>query len=138
MNDINERHKIGKIGELLVQLRLLSYNIQAAPPIYDSGNDLIAVNGEFFRAVQVKTESHDKKTWSLPIKGKRYHVLALVKLAQNWKLNESKIYLLANNEAGNSSSDEHESPLPVKLRDMLDDTYLIENRHEIFTPKNWK
>ena len=54
-NPITERVKIGTIGELLVQLRLLQYDVQAAPPIKDSGNDLIAVKGEAFRGVQVKT-----------------------------------------------------------------------------------
>ena len=44
-NPIPKNMKTGTIGELLVQLRLLQYNVQAAPPIKDSGNDLIAIKG---------------------------------------------------------------------------------------------
>ena len=50
-NPISARIKIGTIGELLVQLRLLLYQVQAAHPIKDSGNDLIAVKGEVSRAI---------------------------------------------------------------------------------------
>lgn len=32
----------GTLGELLVQFRLLQFDIQAAPPLKDSGNDLVA------------------------------------------------------------------------------------------------
>ncbi len=41
MNPISEEIKIGTIGEILVQLRLLQYEVQAAPALKDSGNDLI-------------------------------------------------------------------------------------------------
>jgi hypothetical protein len=40
---------------LLVQLRLLEYDVQAAPPVKDTGNDLIAIRGRVFNAIQVKT-----------------------------------------------------------------------------------
>jgi hypothetical protein len=56
-NPISDQLKTGTIGELLVQLRLLQYCVQAAPPIKDSGNDLIAVRGEEFRGIQVKTST---------------------------------------------------------------------------------
>lgn len=55
MNQITVQVKIGTIGELLVTLRLLQYGVQAAPPLKDSGNDLIAVRGMRFSAIQVKT-----------------------------------------------------------------------------------
>ena len=59
-NPISSAIKIGTIGELLVQLRLLEYGIQASPPIKDSGNDLLAVKGRQFRFVQVKTTTKGK------------------------------------------------------------------------------
>jgi hypothetical protein len=46
MNPVDDDAVIGKIGEMLVQLRLLLHSIQAAPPILDSGNDLIALKAE--------------------------------------------------------------------------------------------
>ena len=60
MNPISEEIKIGTIGEILVQLRLLQYNVQSAPALKDSGNDLIAVRGEIFKAIQVKTSTKEK------------------------------------------------------------------------------
>ena len=53
MNKITDRIQTGTVGELLVQIRLLQFGVQAAPPIKDSGNDLIAVNDREFRAVSV-------------------------------------------------------------------------------------
>lgn len=44
MNQVTDKIMTGTIGELLVQIRLLQFGVQAAPPIKDSGNDLIAVN----------------------------------------------------------------------------------------------
>ena len=55
MNRVTDKILTGTIGELLVQVRLLQYGVQASPPIKDSGNDLIAVNGDAFRAVAVRT-----------------------------------------------------------------------------------
>jgi hypothetical protein len=94
-NKITDNLKTGTLGELLVQLRLLQFNVQAAPPIKDSGNDLIAVRGEIFRSIQVKTTTsgHFPKR-KLP---KHYHIVALVKLAANdaeLLLDESEIYLV--------------------------------------------
>ena len=43
------------MGELLAQVYLLAHGVQAAPPIRDSGNDLIACRKGQFRALQVKT-----------------------------------------------------------------------------------
>jgi len=54
-NPISDKIKTGTVGELLVQIRFLQYDVQAAPPLKDSGNDLIAICGEVFRGVQVKT-----------------------------------------------------------------------------------
>lgn len=54
-NPITTKLETGTIGELLIQLRLLEYGIQAAPPIKDTGNDLIAIRGKVVKFVQVKT-----------------------------------------------------------------------------------
>jgi hypothetical protein len=53
MNPLDGRMVTCTVGELLVQLRLLEYDVQAAPPLKDSGNDLIAIRGGQFRAIQV-------------------------------------------------------------------------------------
>lgn len=44
-NPLPKTTYIGTVGELLVQLRLLEFGVQSAPPIRDSGNDLIAIKG---------------------------------------------------------------------------------------------
>ncbi|MFX0037454.1 MAG: hypothetical protein ACFE9I_17665 [Candidatus Hermodarchaeota archaeon] len=98
MNPISKEIKIGTIGEILVQLRLLQYNVQAAPALKDSGNDLIAVKGDIFRAIQVKTSTKDK--FNLKDLHK-YHILALVKLVgenDSIYLDQSKIFLLQESE----------------------------------------
>ncbi len=94
-NSITDRIKIGTVGELLVQTRLLQFDVQAAPPIKDSGNDLIAVRGEAFRGIQVKTTAGDRVCErNLP---QHYHVLALVYLSANDEelfLDKSEVYLV--------------------------------------------
>ncbi len=78
MNPIDENLKTGTLGELLVQLRFLQYGVQAAPPLKDSGNDLIAIRGNVMRAIQVKTTTTERfDCRGLP---EMYHVLALVQL----------------------------------------------------------
>jgi len=79
MNPIRVGTKIGIIGEILVQLRFLQYDIQAAPALKDSGNDLIAVKGDIFKAVQVKTTTKNNFIFK-DLSKKKYHILALVKL----------------------------------------------------------
>lgn len=92
---ISEKVKIGTVGKLLVQTRLLQYGVQAAPPLKDTGNDLIAVCGESFRGVQVKTAAAGKIQWNnLP---EHYHILALVDLereGENIYLDASSVYLV--------------------------------------------
>ena len=69
----------GTLGELLVQIQLLQYGVQAAPPLKDSGNDLVALKGNVIRTIQVKTTKKDRVVpW--PAKHKRYHLLAVVRL----------------------------------------------------------
>jgi len=94
-NPITAETITGTIGELLVQLRLLQYGVQAAPPLKDSGNDLIAVRGEAFRAIQVKTTTTGRFSRSdLP---EIYHILAIVHLIvkdQNLLLDSSSVFLI--------------------------------------------
>jgi hypothetical protein len=95
MNQITNKIQTGTIGEMLVQIRLLQYGVQAAPPIKDSGNDLIAVNGQVFRAVSVRTTTTGR--YSKPPAERLYHVLAVVHLAGDDRaifLDESGIFLL--------------------------------------------
>lgn len=101
-NPISENIRIGTVGELLVQIRLLQFGVQAAPPLKDSGNDLIAVRGESFRGVQVKTTARGNLHWNnLPT---HYHILALVDLAgedENIYLDASSVYLVPRSEVPN-------------------------------------
>ena len=100
MNPLEDSAITGSIGELLIQIRLMQYDIQVASPTDDSGNDLIAVRGEVFRALQVKTTRkppfRPPKPASLP---GRYHILALVYLhitdqPEQVRLDECLIFLL--------------------------------------------
>jgi len=60
MNSISDRVATETIGEILVQLRLLQYGVQATLPIKVSGNDLIVVNGRTFRAISVRTTTNGR------------------------------------------------------------------------------
>lgn len=105
MNRITDRMKIGTVGELLVQLRLLEHDIQAAPPIKDSGNDLIAIKGELFKAIQVKTVTGS--VYNKPPAEKKYHILAVVHLVDDETrihLDESSIFLIPKNQVETLSS----------------------------------
>ena len=95
MNRISPELLKGTIGELLVQLRLLQFGVQAAAPIKDSGNDLIAVRRSVFQAIQVKTHTGvTYKTQNLP---EHYHLLAVVELkgkGHDLWLDRSRIFLI--------------------------------------------
>jgi hypothetical protein len=97
MNPLSDRVITGTTGELLIQLRLFQYGVQAAPPLMDSGNDLIAVRGGTFRAIQVKTTGNPNGAWNPPATDRAYHILALVRLIgedeQLW-LDQCEVYLL--------------------------------------------
>jgi hypothetical protein len=85
----------GTLGETLVQLRLLQFGVQAAPPIKDSGNDLVAFRGRTVRTLQVKTSANRISTdRRLP---KHYDILALVFLRSAngvVALDSSRIFLV--------------------------------------------
>ncbi|SRR3989338_4340217 len=94
-NPITDAIKTGTVGELLVQLRLLQYDVQAAPPLKDSGNDLIALRGCVVRTIQVKTTTEALPAW--PPEARLYHLLAVVRLEgedrELW-LDKSEIFLV--------------------------------------------
>ncbi len=79
MNDLPKTIETGTFGEIFVQLKLLQFGVQAAPPIKDTGNDLIAIKKDCYSAIQVKSTFN-----GFPIKfdkielPERYHLLALV------------------------------------------------------------
>lgn len=96
MNLIDKRLVTGTIGELLVQVRLLQFGVQSAPPIKDSGNDLIAVRAHTVRSIQVKTTAgRDYGEKGLP---RLYHILVVVHLAgegSNLLLDTSHVFLIS-------------------------------------------
>ena len=99
MNPLHPPLITGTLGELLVQARLLQYDVQAAPPLKDSGNDLIAVRGSVMRAIQVKATGGD--TYDLPEKETRYHILAAVRLVgdgREVKFDQCEVLLIQKGE----------------------------------------
>jgi hypothetical protein len=106
VNHVTDKILTGTLGELLVQIRLLQCGVQAAPPVKDSGNDLIAVNGTEFRAVSVRTTTTG--TYSKPEARKLYHVLAVVYLVDDENkvfLDESEVFLIPKLEVEAASTD---------------------------------
>lgn len=89
-------HK-GTLGELLVQLKLLIFNIESFPPLKDSGNDLIAFFGKSFKAIQVKTKQYCTG-WEVP-QDRIYHILALVDLDNDLLLDRSRVFMFTRKEA---------------------------------------
>ena len=97
MNPLPDNLAKGTLGEIFVQLKLLQYGVQAAPPLKDSGNDLIAIKEDVFKAIQVKTTVKQEFRFDTNDLPTRYHLLALVRLVGednevDWT--NSKIYLL--------------------------------------------
>lgn len=102
-NPIDEKMKVGTIGELLVQIRLLQYGIQAAPPLKDSGNDLVALKGRQIRLIQVRTTAKGNFP-KLPGKKKIYDLLAIVDLQgfdRTVNLDRSNIFLIPKDDLPN-------------------------------------
>src|SRR5262245_15006127 len=102
-NPITDNLKIGTLGELLVQLRLLEHNVQAAPPINESGNDLIGGYGKTFLGIQVKTTAGRRVTQrDLP---EYYHIVAVVHLVAtdtDLLLDRSRVFLVPREEIENN------------------------------------
>ena len=94
MNPLYATTQIGTLGELLVQTRLLEFDVQAAPPVKDSGNDLIAIRRTCFRALQVKTTTDGSIV--RPNVDLLYHILAVVWLRTSngrYSTCDSNVYL---------------------------------------------
>lgn len=105
VNGISDKVLTGTIGELLVQIRLLQFGVQAAPPIKDSGNDLIAVAGRVFRAVSVRTTSTG--SYNKPPADRDYHLLAVVNLVGEGRrihLDASEIFLVPRGDVPMAST----------------------------------
>lgn len=94
----------GTLGEIFVQLRLLQFGVQAAPPIKDTGNDLVAFHGRTVRTIQVKTSTNRiSKDRRLP---RHYDILALVLLHSAdgaIALDSSRIFLVPYADERNTS-----------------------------------
>lgn len=97
-NPLPPRLATGTLGELLVQVRLLQFDVQAAPPLKDSGNDLVAFLRREARTIQVKTATNRMpRRRNLP---DHYDLLVLVKLHRDGNglhLDSSRIYILQRN-----------------------------------------
>jgi hypothetical protein len=112
MNKITDRVKLGTFGELLVQLRLLEFDVQAAQPLKDSGNDLIAIRGDAMRAIQVKATKIEEDGYR--VRGElpeRYHALAIVKFEGGegtLYLDQSRVFLIVKEEVGPGRFSEEE------------------------------
>jgi len=123
-NSITENIKTGTVGELLVQIRLLQYEVQAAPPLKDSGNDLIAVCGESFRGIQVKTTASGNLHWNnLP---EHYHILALVNLIgedDNLHLDQSIVYLVPMKEVNNVKPNDGSLDKFIICQDLINELF---------------
>lgn len=105
MNPLYSTTLKGTIGELLVQLRLLEFGVQAMPPRKDSGNDLIAIRNRVVKSIQVKTTGKRIRR-QFPNRNKIYDILALVRLAidnSSYKLDETDIFLLKREELETNS-----------------------------------
>src|SRR5688572_17664906 len=95
MNPLSKHLHTGTVGELLIQLRLLQHHVQAAPPLKDTGNDLIAIKGSVFKAIQVKTTVGDRVRLDVP--DRLFHLLGLVRLegeGDQLHLDRSDVYLI--------------------------------------------
>ena len=105
MNDLHPNLVTGAVGELLVQLRLLQFDVQAAPPLRDSGNDLIALRGRAVRSIQVKSSLRNPAKWVRPAEEREYDLVALVALDgedRRLDLDKSVIYLVPKRDLPDS------------------------------------
>jgi hypothetical protein len=104
-NDLPYRVSRGTLGELLAQAYLLAHGVQAAPPIRDSGNDLIACRGRELRTLQVKTrKGYNFSKNGLP---RIYDGLIFVVLKEDdSRFGETKpdLFLLSRTELENAAS----------------------------------
>lgn len=97
MNPLTDQTTLGTVGELLVQLRLLQFDVQASPPLKDSGNDLIAIRGRCVRSIQVKATEY-RRGKRVSWKARTCDLLAVVCISiadtGNYDLEKTSIDLL--------------------------------------------
>ncbi|MDO8909514.1 MAG: hypothetical protein Q7W55_13570 [Pseudohongiella sp.] len=126
-NPISESMAKGTIGELLVQTRLLQYGVQAAAPIKDSGNDLIALKGDAIKTIQVKTCTNEfPRPLALPNK---YHLVALVKLhgyGTELLLDQTKVYLVPREKLADLRINREEDMGKFAISQALVDALFVE------------
>jgi hypothetical protein len=123
-NPLTPQLVTGTIGELLAQLRLLQYGVQAAPPLKDTGNDLIALRGWITKCVQVKTTAGN--TFNLNNLPEKYHFVLLVKLegeGDNIFLDRTEIFLLTKEEIAKNTYSVHELTDKVLSQAIIDRTF---------------
>ncbi len=128
MNPLSPQLKTGTVGELLVQLRLLQHDVQAVPPHKDTGNDLLAVRGDTFRAVQVKTFANTDvfEFNRRDLMSRAFHILAIVQLQGEDRkilLDESTVFLLRRAEVSKGRFTANELRCR-KLDDRIDELFL--------------
>jgi len=120
MNPLDPNLQDGTIGELLVQIRLLQYDVQAVATHKDTGNDLLATKGEIFRAIQVKTTRTRGRQITFKYRQlmtKKFHVLVLVRLSgenRRVDLDQSDVYLLRRDDR-TKSCDQRDEPERFRL-----------------------
>ena len=98
-NPISNQLTLGTIAELLVQASLLQFDVQAAPPLKDSGNDLIAIRRAAIHAIQVKATKRDR--YGAPKEKIRYDILAAVRMRGDGRciyFGRCEIFLLEKKE----------------------------------------
>lgn len=134
-NPLPSQLEIGTIGELLAQLRLLQYNVQAAPPLKDTGNDLIAIRSSVIKCVQIKTSIRGVFSLkNLHKPQKRYGFALFVKLERDGKnilLDQSKIFLLTKEEIFKSIKNKHSISATKLTKYDLDESII----NKIFKPE---
>ncbi len=117
-NPISDKLRTGTIGELLTQVLLLQFDVQAAPPLRDSGNDLIALKGSVGRTIQVKTSFTNKIGISKKKMERSFALLALVQLSgegNQLHLGETRVYLMTKSEWGRRRSWSFSNMRPYEL-----------------------
>jgi hypothetical protein len=121
MNSLWDTTLTGTLGELITQTYLLAHGVQAAPPIKDSGNDLIAIRGHTFKAVQVKTRSDGLIV--KPDPDKSYHILATVHLPTDADdvplIAKARVFLFSKDTVENGLSEKVDNHPEAVISDTL-------------------
>lgn len=99
MNDSYPDQIRGKIGELLLQIRLFENQIESSIPVLDSGNDIIALKGKVVKSIQVKTKRKHTRNWDLRNLPPKYDFVALIEFASDeFMLDAARIFILSKTQ----------------------------------------